>query len=833
MKHAIGTTIILLAMATFGAIQANAAPEEIFARLFGDAVHLDPEMHRQVREDEPGKRHYVDRDQDGRPEEVWFVDTDARHPETRRPLLVRVIDEDGDLRMGDEPDYDSDLYLADWQADGAVNVVCDYTDLDGDNDVDEMAFYFPRGDGVMCWYGEDVGDDNLLWYDVAYLYDQRLCQWRTHFGGDELFCAFILEPGNTEWRPQWENPFAFYDHDHDGVTEEVIRIEGLDDAVKNLRYSFDADNDATWDSPRDFDISVTAHAPAGLRFDPRYATRRTLRNVPTGPFLAYHALPGWALETEWASRMLTWDELDRNIDRDRADDTEERWEGVIAKGNDAFPQVGGPSSGPLNNRFELAGSPGRIRLYYAPADQRIHLHGADTLWLAVDFNHDGAPDMRYTFADSNADGYIDVWELDADADGAADDRWTLSAACTDLAFDWGQIQAVMNPVLETVPQQLFSLVTRLREALASKSADPGDPVWALLDSGFAADTIRPEFRRNFLESNESLRFYLDLARDRLILALKHAHGAPAFWEEFDRLRGAGDLEAMRLLLEKTYQLTAPLPSFEAWRSDRLRSLERPRVAWAQDWVPPNIGWESERAAYRVYWGQFDFFGKHQPALVMHTFGGQVNYHAEQPWGMDALHVNQTGGLGAITLYINGQPYPVYSPEGKGAIVWSKRFVAMDDASVTVELLAENVGPQDAPCTVRFTCSALAGRRDSPIELVVTGGPADAAVEIGIGITRLPQETFALDTASGVMGSWGVQGIDIGWIGLGVVFPAELYRRAADSDTEHQVILDARPGTPLRYHIQGDWLRGRAFPRSPVLSNWMDELRRTARLAGLR
>ena len=68
---------------------------------------------------------------------------------------------------------------------------------------------------------------------------------------------------------------------------------------------------------------------------------------------------------------------------------------------------------------------------------------------------------------------------------------------------------------------------------------------------------------------------------------------------------------------------------------------------------------------------------------MHTFGGQVNYHAEQPWGMDALHVNQTGGLGAITLYINGQPYPVYSPEGKGTIVWSKRFVAMDYASVTV------------------------------------------------------------------------------------------------------------------------------------------------------
>ncbi len=833
MKYATGMAAILLTLAVFGTSQANADPQEIFVRLFGDAVHLDPEIHRQVCEDEPGKRHYIDRDRDGRPEEVWFIDTDSRHPEARRPVLVRVIDRDGDLRMGDEPDYDSDLYLADWNADGTVDVVIEYMDLDGDNDVDAMAMYFPRGEGVMCWYAEDIGDDNLLWYDVAYTYDQRLCQGRTHFGGNELFCAFILEPGSSEWSPQWENPFAFYDHDLDGVSEEAIRIEGLDDTVKNLRYSFDADKDATWEHPRDFDVSITAHAPEGLRFEPQYATRRMLRNIPTGPFLDYYALPAWTLGAEWATRMLTWDEIDRNIDRDRSEDNEERWEGVIAKGNDAFRQVGGPSSGPFNNRFELAGSPGRIRVYYAPTDQRIHLHGADTQWLEVDFDHDGVPDMRYSYVDSNGDGYIDVWELDLDGDGVVDDRWTVNAACLDLTYNWGQIHAIMRPLLDTVPPQLFLFIARLREALATKNAEPDDPVCALLDSGFAVDTISPEFRTDFLESNESLRFYFDLAKDRLIFALKQAYHDPAFWEKMERLRGAGDIEAMRQLVEETFPCDARLPDFESWRAERLAALKSPRVAWAQDWVPPNIGWESELAGYRVYWGQFDFFGKQQPALVMHTFGDGINYHAEQPWGMDALHVNQTGGLGAVTLYINGQPYPVYSPGGKGPITWSKRLVDIDEDRVTVEVLAENVGPEDAPCTVRFFCSALAGRRDSPIELVVEGGPSNATLEIGLGIVRMPQETFALDTASGVMGSWGVQAPDLGWIGLGVVFPPERYRRITDSETEHQVVLDARPGTPLHYHIQGDWLRGRRFPRSPVLSNWMDDLRRTARLANLK
>ena len=58
---------------------------------------------------------------------------------------MRAIDEDGDLEEGAEPDLDSDLYVVDWKADGTVDVMTDYADRDGDNDVDEMAFYFPGG----------------------------------------------------------------------------------------------------------------------------------------------------------------------------------------------------------------------------------------------------------------------------------------------------------------------------------------------------------------------------------------------------------------------------------------------------------------------------------------------------------------------------------------------------------------------------------------------------------------------------------------------------------------------------------------------------------------
>lgn len=833
--------LILLALITadYTAAQETAV-QQVFERVFGDAVKLDPVMRAQITQGKAGQRHYVDRNNDGKPEEVWFIDTDSRHPEAMRPVLVRAIDEDGDLGMGDEPDLDSDLYIADWHADGSVDCICDYTDRDGDQDVDEMAFYFSSGaakDEIRVWWGDDIGDDNLLWYDIAYTYNQTLCQYRTHFGGDELFCAFSLGINDPEWVPLFENPFAFYDHDHDGVTEEVLRIEGRSESVAKLRYSFDADHDATPDNPRDFDVSISAHAREGLTFDPRYSERRVLRGIPTGPFLAYRAAPQYARETAWGSYLLTWDENDLNIDGDnlkdgRFTDTQERWEGVIAKGNGFFKQIGGPSGGQFNKRVEGDIDPaGPIRVYFASTDQRIHLFGADQMGLLVDLDYDQQPDMRYNFLDANHDGFIDTWQFDRDNDGQIDDTWSSeNTPITEIGYSWPEVSAVMAPVMATVPEQLFLLDMRLQQAIA---ASEPDVVWRVLESGFDLPALEEDVRIRLLKSNESYRYYLDIWKDRLIIALKSKHQDEAFWKSFDACRVKGDYGGMRAAVESAFGLSGALPDFTATRAAILAKYDKPRVAWGQDWVPPNIGWESELTAYRAYWGQFDFFGKKSAQLVINTFGRGDSYHEECAWGMDALHVGDTAGLGGVILYVDGREYPVYSPGGKGAIRWSKRLVSETKDQVQVELMAENVGPAEAPFTVRFLCAALAGRKDSPIEVRVEGGKPGADIALGIALTRMPQESYLLDTQAGVMASWGVQQTAIGTVGLGAVFPAARFLRAADTDLEHRVMLRTSLGEPLIYHIQGDWLRGRRFNRCPALSNWVDDLRQTAHLAALR
>jgi len=676
-------------------------------------------------------------------------------------------------------------------------------------------------------------------FDVGYTYRQRDCQYRSHFGGDETFCAYIISLEDSEWHPGWENPFVFYDHDGDGVTEEVIRIEGQGDVIQNLRYSFDTDNDATPDSPRDFDVSISAHAPENTLLDPEIGDQRVLRGIPAGAFMAYKEVPQYAMTFPWATYQLTWDENDLNIDGEAFEglafkDPQERWEGIITQKNDYFKQIGGPSCGPVNKRYEVdLESDTPIRVYYAETDQRIHLFGADHAWLLVDYDYDRTPDMRYDYYDTDADGYIDTWKLDLDMDGTPDAEWKAAPEThRDVPYTFAALNEIMEPLLKTLPTELYHLNYRLRQALTIAGETRKDPIETLLESGYDLPQLPVDLRLRLLNSNETWRYYLDLSKDSQIVTLRKKHASADFWNTFDAARAKGAIPEMREAVEQAFTLTDPIPDFKDIRSFIIANYDAPRVAWAQDWVPPNIGWESEQAAYRCYWGLFDFFGKKQDQLIYPLFKPGEDYHQEQDWGMDALNVDDTCGLGGVTLYVNGKAWPVYSPEGKGAITWSKRLINEDKDKVTVEIVAEQAGPEDTPYTVRFHCSALAGRKDSPIQVTVDGGTPTDTLELGVGIRTLSQERFAHDEKAGILDSWGIQDPAIGWIGLGIVYPTSLVIRTEELPGEHQVILKAESGKPLTYHIQGTWLKGHRFSRCPTLDNWMHELKTTSRLAAL-
>ena len=52
----------------------------------------------------------------------------------------------------------------------------------------------------------------------------------------------------------------------------------------------------------------------------------------------------------------------------------------------------------------------------------------------------------------------------------------------------------------------------------------------------------------------------------------------------------------------------------------------------------------------------------------------VAYHKEQTWGIDALHVGKTSGIGGLTLYAGDHPHLVQNPAGKGSVQFAKRML---------------------------------------------------------------------------------------------------------------------------------------------------------------
>ncbi|MDD4632143.1 MAG: DUF4861 family protein, partial [Proteiniphilum sp.] len=113
---------------------------------------------------------------------------------------------------------------------------------------------------------------------------------------------------------------------------------------------------------------------------------------------------------------------------------------------------------------------------------------------------------------------------------------------------------------------------------------------------------------------------------------------------------------------------------------------------------------------------------------------------------------------------------------------------------------------------------------SSVVATVDGSAPDDKIELGIGLVRLPDETFFSDKDAGIIGSWGFQDPEIGWIGMGIIFPPERFLRFDDQPEEHRVVLECKKGVSIIYQIQGDWLRGHQFPCFPSVQNWFDLLK---------
>lgn len=554
--------------------------QELFQRIFGEKiVTFDPAAIAKLKTMKPGERLKLDTDGDGKIDTVYFIDNDPKNQPEFLPIIVKAIDQDGDMDRDGDADLDSDLYVADWHGDGSVDAVVEYRDTDHDNGADEMAIYTYSArnarlgtDAIQVWWSRDTGHTHRLWDTINYRYQQPECQFRTAFGGDEVFASYIFNNANGVWVPSWENPFAFYDEDGDNLAEVSIRFSGSGNRMESMRYSFDADNDTAGDNPHDYDFSFTCLSSRGAKggatipVPSSLMERIQLRGGPVEPLLAWQNARKFGENAPWKEVMFTWVENDNNVDSRPNGDPHERWEGVITNGSEQFPQVGGPPVSPFNTRYELdLDNIGKMKLYYSPIDKRFHLLGADSGWLKADYNYDGKVDMEFRYKDTDHDGVIDTWEVDIDGDGKPDRSFHVEHAPRQIVpLMYKSMAARYNSVLDDALTQNQEIIDAMRAVLSSAENNFHEDE---VESYFTHDLLN--YRKNegvgekIRNSREGTRYYQDLIRERYFFRLSRVLAPQRdFLRRLEARYNRGDFSGTAKLLQKHFP--ASIKDYADW-----------------------------------------------------------------------------------------------------------------------------------------------------------------------------------------------------------------------------------------------------------------------------
>ncbi len=768
-----------------------------------------PEAERLLAEDELlraaralGQGTVLQRDLDGDGDPDVLIYRDGK-------TLVAAIDDNDDLQPRDTtPDGRDDCLAVDLGGDGVLDRVVDYIDEDRNGFPDHMVQIYATGSpwgrqAMVLAVDIDQRGPRRLWsLTPAYGYDQETCQWTCDFGGDGWFVLFTRDHAAGQWVGSWENPFCFYDPDGDGLAEETVRISGTGTRVRSARYGINADNDVTPGQDYDYDVSVTALGkvtPAAEEFT-RFAVRS---GEITGEFLRWERVREVVRTLPWERALLVWDENDRNV---APGDTHERWEGIINSACRGFPQEGGPPCGTINKRYELdADCSGRLRLYYWPADRRLHLAGAEQGTLTVDYDGDGRTDLTVEYRDQDGDGFFDERTIETrepprrrTAAGAAPATDTIPLSYEAVAALW--------------PGRLEETLAGQEALLAAFSEVTGERYLAGGPLEFLATAPERRFPAVAMarQSREARRFLADLEIElrfaRLMAAGEGARGdagkapgsagAPGGEALAQRLAAAQALADRGALAEAAAVLRGQAPAAAgAAQEAAAAATPAPAEAGAAGAVfallneKITAGWESEVMAYRAYWGKVDVFGKTERGLRLADFCRPgADYHRDLGWGMDILHNGLTSGLGGLNLWAGGRHIQAqWTKAADPAVPLRYRVDAAGPGEAAVEMLIEG---WDTPCgrlAVRQRFAIAPGQRHtvSRVRLERTGA---GEFEFGPGLVTFPQGEVRASLERGFVAVWGDQGIGAGPVGLAVVFDPALGRRLETAPDEILVHL---------------------------------------------
>jgi len=346
--------------------------------------------------------------------------------------IVEIIDDGGQAK--DLATNESNAaYVVSLKATGLVDRMVVFIDDDGDGKADETEIrHFQDGYLRYSWFTEDhdhVGGQVFMLKNWSYVGGDDL---RNKFRGNRDFYLNKFDPATNSWVPLSECPFTFWDTNHDGHSDMVLRVSAapldsnsgkdpdyanhfsymwapeatpLDKTGNmNVRFSFNLDPDKRSepvDKPHfTFGFNLVGAQPydyPGMRYtNPRRRPPQTVVRLPRKLGVQV------AMSYPAKQTGFSWDEA-RSVFR---------WEGQFwIFEREYMPNTGGPVMR-WNMRREYSPDAASTRkLYYSGVDKRYHLQGAHEGWLEIGHLVNETKDLEFRYFDSDGDGYLDTTQV--------------------------------------------------------------------------------------------------------------------------------------------------------------------------------------------------------------------------------------------------------------------------------------------------------------------------------------------------------------------------------------------------------------------------------------
>ena len=453
-------------------------------------------------------------------------------------------------------------YLVSYKGTGLVDRLVAYIDNDGDGDCDEMEIrYYQNGYLRFGWFAENYD------HDGAQLFDLKDWQYSgngfsSKFRGNVLMYLNKYDPSTGRWVPLSECPFAFFDPNHDGLAEIVLRVSAVpkqdvdfnevdyannptfrwnpiapkneEIVMGNLRLSYSLDPEPRSQQPHfTFGFTMVGAEPyqtAGMFYtNPRRRPPQTVVRLP------WEGALDTALRYEAQETGFSWDEHN----------DQHRWEGQYWIWERRLLENTGNPVYRWNVRREYSPHPSSSRrLYYSGVDRRYHLFGATESWLEAGHLVNDKKDLEIRAYDSNGDGYFDSWEVFRGNEPIpVRSTRVLDQKVTPVPLERGFLVADYN--MRVLPQAIADDV-QLISAMKGFVSVP-------LARGYEQEAAKAK-------SNEAKRYSLDIARELYFLKLRDALYArdsealyPRRSEAMTDFGGLG--EPMRLPLRRVFLLS--------------------------------------------------------------------------------------------------------------------------------------------------------------------------------------------------------------------------------------------------------------------------------------